>query len=123
MKDVNVEFSIVRIAQELETKTNSSGVYAFYTFTDWSGYVNINTDGAGGKTVYMKRDIAIRQDFYVGDWLHPPEQRESPIVYITEYGSAYHNYGCQYLWDSCKPVALEYILLTGSWEACEICWK
>lgn len=45
----------------------------------------------------------------------------SQIVYITETGSKYHNWGCQYLSQSCIKVSLEYALDKGL-TACSRCW-
>ena len=45
----------------------------------------------------------------------------SQIVYITETGSKYHNWGCQYLSQSCIKVSIEYALDQGL-TACSKCW-
>lgn len=47
---------------------------------------------------------------------------ESSItVYITDYGSKYHRWGCQYLWDSANPISLSSALSNG-YAACSKCW-
>lgn len=45
----------------------------------------------------------------------------STIVYITEYGKKYHNYGCRYLKDSCYDVTLDQALARGL-EPCSVCY-
>lgn len=41
-------------------------------------------------------------------------------VYITESGTKYHQYGCQYLWNSSEAVDLDWAEDHG-YEPCEIC--
>lgn len=45
----------------------------------------------------------------------------SQTVYRTASGSKYHNFGCQYLSQSCSKVSLEYALENG-FEPCSKCW-
>ena len=48
-------------------------------------------------------------------------QDYSQVVYITRTGSKYHNFGCQYLSESCIKVSIEYALENG-FEPCSKCW-
>ena len=42
-------------------------------------------------------------------------------VYITDTGSKYHQYGCQYLRESCHEVSLSDAQSEG-YTACSVCW-
>ena len=46
---------------------------------------------------------------------------QSQTVYITNTGSKYHRYGCQYLWNSCIPISLNTARSYG-YTACSRCW-
>lgn len=45
----------------------------------------------------------------------------SITVYITDYGSKYHRWGCQYLWDSANAISLSQAISRG-YTACSKCW-
>lgn len=45
----------------------------------------------------------------------------SQTVYITETGSKYHNWGCQYLSQSCREISLDDAIAQG-YTACSRCW-
>ena len=42
-------------------------------------------------------------------------------VYVTDYGSKYHRWGCQYLWDSANAISLSQAISRG-YTACSKCW-
>ncbi len=48
-----------------------------------------------------------------------PSSQYDPIVYITDTGSKYHSYGCQYLRNSCIEKHLSDVI--GSYEPCSKC--
>lgn len=50
-----------------------------------------------------------------------PEQPVGQVVYITDTGSKYHNWGCQYLSQSCYEISLDDAIAQG-YTACSRCW-
>jgi len=121
--NIKVTLDEVRTAQRTEVYTSDSGLYLFTFYKNQSGNVNVSAVRGGSKTILLKEDTAIRQDFdyKTGFGLNlPPGELESSIVYITEYGDKYHRYGCQYLRDSCYP--MPYNLVKNTHEPCSECW-
>lgn len=60
---------------------------------------------------------------YVSNSSNPaptPEPQTSVTVYVTNTGSKYHRWGCQYLWNSSIAVALDYALASG-YTPCSRC--
>jgi len=124
IKNITVTLDEVRTANRQTTQTNDDGLYLFNFYEESSGNVNVGATQGGSKTVTLKTDKSIRQDFdyNTGFGLNlPPEELESHIVYITDYGTKYHKYGCQYLWDSCIPMPY-YLVRGNNYEPCSECW-
>jgi len=117
-----------QVKSELATQTNSSGIYSFNFYKDYSGDdVKIQTAGTMNIlrecTAILKKDKALRIDFHESITTAPAkvEPTESSIVYTTATGDRYHIYGCQYLYSSCKPTPFEYVYLTEKYKPCEVC--
>lgn len=77
------------------------------------GYDEGYNDGYDDGYYYAYDEMSYNTETYSQDY--------SQIVYITNTGNKYHNWGCQYLSESCIKVTLEYALENG-FEACSKCW-
>jgi len=114
---------------DMPVKTDKNGIYLFYFQKDCTGYVRLYLPGysSSDENPYLKTGTAVRCDFvfvynavYNSYYAKSSLPSESPIVYITNYGTKYHRYGCHYLKDSCIP--MPYNLVEGTYEACSECW-
>ena len=120
-----------------------SGAVGYYIFeTNWHGdnpsFVGETKAGTYYKTLtgldsgyhyYQVRAYAIvnNQSYYsslsgvTSGYVSYYNTNISNVVYITNTGSKYHRYGCQYLRYSCIPISLSSALARG-YSACSVCW-
>lgn len=88
-------------------KTQNSVISNFYSS-------KISTKPSKGFSEDEIYDDEIYEDDYLEDFIEE-------TVYITDTGTKYHKYGCQYLSQSCIEISLDDALAEG-YTACARCW-
>lgn len=114
--------------EDLETKTDKRGVFSVNYYYDNSGYVALKVNGTLAVNIMLQNHKAVGKvvfgrystNGYYAKCFTDMTQGLCDIVYITESGTCYHRYGCQYLYDSCKPIPETYCV-NNNYTACYVC--
>ncbi len=88
-------------------KTQNSEISNFYSS-------KISTEASKGFLKNETYEDNTYEDDYSEDYIEE-------TVYITDTGTKYHKYGCQYLSQSCIEISLDDALAEG-YTACSRCW-
>lgn len=88
-------------------KTQNSEISNFYSS-------KISTEASKGFLKDETYEDSTYEDDYSEDYIEE-------TVYITDTGTKYHKYGCQYLSQSCIEISLDNALAEG-YTACSKCW-
>lgn len=136
VEGVTVVFQEVRMATVIDKGvTDKSGIYIILSRGNLSGNYSIAVDlghynstnyrqttGTIGTTISVIPNRAMRQDLDINTFKSNKitKATEDAIVYVTETGADYHQYGCQYLGESCIPVPWA---LANYWKLlpCSVC--
>lgn len=105
--------------------TSKDGDFNYYASTSDECFTDYNVK-KGVRYYYKLRAAASNyKSSKLSKWrsskIPKPKAQVSTTVYITETGSKYHRYGCQYLWNSCYSISKKNAIAQG-YTACSRCW-
>ena len=129
MVSITLQFSNIDHAEKYKIYRSAGGKYDFKYVESTSYTTYTDYDVKKGVRYYYKvravdTDHIYKQSkrsYWRSNKIPKPKAQVSATVYITETGSKYHRWGCQYLWNSCYSISKKNAIAYG-YTACSRCW-